>query len=58
MRWHGRRLKCVEAPDEEPTVLKEPFLEIKCNISSTTNYMTSGITEVRQLVEGGPTIPT
>lgn len=36
-------LKSAEAPAEEPTVSKDKFLEIKCNINSTTNYMVSGI---------------
>lgn len=42
------RLKSVEAPDEEATVSKESFSDIKCNISSTTNYMITGIVEVRE----------
>lgn len=40
-------LKSAEAPDEEPTVSKEKFLELKCNISMSTNYMMQGIAEVR-----------
>jgi hypothetical protein len=40
-------LKSVEAPDEEPTVSKEQFLELKANISMNTNYMMQGISEVR-----------
>ncbi|EPQ30779.1 uncharacterized protein PFL1_01680 [Pseudozyma flocculosa PF-1] len=32
-----------EAPDEEPTFSKDPFSMVQCNISSTTNEMTSGI---------------
>lgn len=40
------RLKSVEAPDEEETVTRESFSDIKCNISSSTNYMISGINEV------------
>lgn len=41
------RLKSVEAPDEAPTTSTETFSDIKCNISTTTNYMINGITEVR-----------
>lgn len=44
------RLKSAEAPEEEPTVSKEQFLEVKCNISGTTNYMMQGISEVRRRI--------
>ncbi|GAA5840585.1 hypothetical protein JCM11251_007620 [Rhodosporidiobolus azoricus] len=40
-----KTLKSDEAPNEEPTVSKEKFLEVKCNISSATNYMMQGIAE-------------
>ncbi|BGP03291.1 Ubiquitin carboxyl-terminal hydrolase 6 [Rhodotorula toruloides] len=40
-----KTLKSAEAPEEEPTVSKEQFLEVKCNISGTTNYMMQGISE-------------
>ncbi|KAL8279698.1 hypothetical protein RQP46_008011 [Phenoliferia psychrophenolica] len=40
-----KTLKSVEAPDEPATVSKESFGDIKCNISSTTNYMINGIVE-------------
>ncbi|GAA5962266.1 hypothetical protein JCM8115_004272 [Rhodotorula mucilaginosa] len=40
-----KTLKSTEAPDEEPTVSKEKFLELKCNISMSTNYMMQGIAE-------------
>ncbi|GAA5945898.1 hypothetical protein JCM3775_003340 [Rhodotorula graminis] len=40
-----KTLKSAEAPDEEPTVSKEAFLELKCNISSQTNYMMQGLSE-------------
>lgn len=40
-------LKSAEAPDEPPSIAKEQFLEVKCNISGTTNYMMQGIAEVR-----------
>lgn len=42
------RLKSAEAPEEQPTVSKEQFLEVKCNISGTTNYMMQGISEARR----------
>jgi ubiquitin carboxyl-terminal hydrolase 14 len=41
------RLKCDEAPEEEPTVTVDKVLKIECNISITTNYMASGIADVR-----------
>ncbi|BGP57966.1 hypothetical protein JCM8202_002152 [Rhodotorula sphaerocarpa] len=40
-----KTLKSAEAPAEEPTISKEPFLELKCNISMSTNYMMQGIAE-------------
>ena len=46
-------LKSTEAPDEEPTVSKEKFLELKCNISMSTNYMMQGIAEVRAIYDCG-----
>lgn len=38
---------CAEAPEEQKSVSHEPFLMLQCNISGTTNDMTSGILEVR-----------
>ncbi|TFK48273.1 cysteine proteinase [Heliocybe sulcata] len=38
-----RELKCVEAPDEPPTVSFEKVLKIECNITGTTNFMLQGI---------------
>lgn len=38
-----------EAPDEQPTFSKDPFSMLQCNISSSTNEMTSGILEVSAL---------
>lgn len=35
--------KCTEASDEPPTMSKEKWLELKCNISISTNYMITGI---------------
>ncbi|BGP43280.1 deubiquitinating enzyme [Rhodotorula kratochvilovae] len=40
-----KTLKSAEAPEEEPTVSKEQFLELKCNISAQTNYMMQGLAE-------------
>jgi len=40
-----RRLKCDEAPEEEPIVSREPFLKVECNIVQGTNYMESSIKE-------------
>lgn len=41
------RLKCDEAQDEPPTVSVERVLKIECNISGTTNFMHTGIMDVR-----------
>ncbi|KAL5479043.1 UBP6 [Sanghuangporus weigelae] len=38
-----RELKCDEAPEEEPTISFEKVLKLECNISTTTNYMHTGI---------------
>ncbi|KAH9450679.1 hypothetical protein Pst134EB_018205 [Puccinia striiformis f. sp. tritici] len=35
--------KCIEAGDEPATISKEKWLELKCNISISTNYMITGI---------------
>ncbi|GAA6018668.1 hypothetical protein JCM11491_001253 [Sporobolomyces phaffii] len=40
-----KKLSSPEAPAEEPKVSSETFLELKCNISGTTNYMMQGLTE-------------
>lgn len=45
-RVYGR-LKCDEADDEPSTVSTERVLKIECNISSTTNYMHTGVMDVR-----------
>jgi hypothetical protein len=42
---HCFRLSSPEAPTEEPKVSSENFLELKCNISGTTNYMMQGLSE-------------
>ncbi|KAF5366810.1 hypothetical protein D9758_006579 [Tetrapyrgos nigripes] len=39
-----RELSSPEAPEEAPSVSTERIMKIECNISSTTNYMHSGIT--------------
>lgn len=41
------RLQCPEAPDEPVTTTKERVLKLECNINISTNYMTTGILEVR-----------
>lgn len=41
------RLKCDEAPEEPSSVITEKVLKIECNISISTNYMLSGIMDVR-----------
>ncbi|SCV73153.1 BQ2448_7078 [Microbotryum intermedium] len=40
-----KTLKSPDAPDEEPTVSKERFLEVKCPISASTTYMMTGIND-------------
>ncbi|GAA5846356.1 hypothetical protein JCM5353_005260 [Sporobolomyces roseus] len=40
-----KKLSSTEAPTEEAKVTSENFLELKCNISGTTNYMMQGLTE-------------
>jgi hypothetical protein len=42
-------LKPDEALEEEPTITKEKVYKIECNIGMTTNYMHSGITDVRRI---------
>jgi hypothetical protein len=42
-------LKTEEAPDEAPTKLTEAFLELKCNITKDTNYLITGIKDVRKI---------
>nr|XP_031861864.1 uncharacterized protein CI109_002693 [Kwoniella shandongensis]KAA5528936.1 hypothetical protein CI109_002693 [Kwoniella shandongensis] len=39
----SRRLQCVEAPEEAPSVSKDTALKLECNISITTNFLVSGI---------------
>ncbi|KAK4699733.1 ubiquitin carboxyl-terminal hydrolase 14, partial [Phenoliferia sp. Uapishka_3] len=50
--------KSVEAPDEEPVVTREKWSDLKCNISSSTNYMISGINEglEQDLEKNSPTL--
>lgn len=40
------RLKCVEAPEEPPSITVEKVLKIECNININTNFMQSGIMNV------------
>jgi len=40
------RLRCDEAPEEPPVVSTEKILKIECNITSTTNFMLTGIVNV------------
>lgn len=41
--------KCLEQPDEPPTTRVDRSLKLECNISVSTNYMLSGIIEVRTI---------
>lgn len=40
-------LQCPEAPDEPVSTSKERVLKLECNINISTNYMVTGILEVR-----------
>jgi ubiquitin carboxyl-terminal hydrolase 14 len=42
-----RELTCDEAPEEPASVTTEQVLKIECNISITTNFMLTGIMNVR-----------
>ena len=42
-----RELTCDEAPEEPASVSTEQVLKIECNISITTNFMLTGIMNVR-----------
>jgi hypothetical protein len=42
----GPRLKCDEAPEEEPSIQSEKSFKVDCNITGTTNFMHSGILSV------------
>ncbi|KAI8461945.1 ubiquitin C-terminal hydrolase [Phakopsora pachyrhizi] len=50
--------KCIEVPEETPTISKERFLELKCNISISTNHMITGIQDGLQqpLEKNSPTL--
>ena len=41
------RLRCDEASDESPVISTEKVLKIECNITITTNFMLTGIMNVR-----------
>ena len=52
-RWRSQRTadtthrrSTAEAPEEEPTFSEDRFSVLQCNISGTTNEMTSGILDV------------
>ncbi|GAA5878193.1 hypothetical protein JCM16303_002879 [Sporobolomyces ruberrimus] len=40
-----KKLSSPEAPSEEAKISSENFLELKCNIGGSTNYMMQGLTE-------------
>jgi ubiquitin carboxyl-terminal hydrolase 14 len=42
-------LSSPEAPEEQPSVSKELALKLECNISGQTNFLMSGILDVREL---------
>ena len=41
-----KTLKCIEAPDETPTLSFEPFFKLSCHISQNVNYLSQGLEEV------------
>lgn len=41
------RLTCDDAPDEEPTITTEKVLKLECNITINTNFLHTGIMDVR-----------
>lgn len=43
-------LSTPEAPDEPPTMSVEKALKLECNISINTNFLMSGILDVRYSV--------
>ncbi len=52
------RLKSVEAPEEAPTTRTENFRDLKCNISASTNYLMTGISESldQQIEKNSPSL--
>lgn len=40
-------LTCDEAPEEPSSMAKEKIMKLQCNISGTTNYVHTGIKDVR-----------
>jgi ubiquitin carboxyl-terminal hydrolase 14 len=48
----------VEAPDEQPTVREEPFVNLTCSINSTTNYLSNGLKDgfTQQIEKNSPTL--
>lgn len=50
--------KSLEAPDEEPTVREESFLNLTCSINANTNYLTTGLNEgfTQQIEKNSPTL--
>jgi len=51
-------LSSAEAPDEAPTTRTENFRDLKCNISASTNYMVTGITDSldQQIEKNSPSL--
>lgn len=44
----NHRLKCDEAPEEEPSISSEKVLKLECNIAINTNFLHSGIMDVSE----------
>ncbi|XP_046662171.1 ubiquitin carboxyl-terminal hydrolase 14 [Homalodisca vitripennis] len=51
-------MKCVEAPDEPPTISTETFLQLSCFISTEVKYMQSGLRSKlqEQITKHSPTL--
>lgn len=43
-------MQCPEAPQEPSSTSHEKVLKLECNISITTNFLISGILEVRHRI--------
>lgn len=74
--YHSHRMKCPEAPEEEPTTTSDHFDDLKCHITAvrchppaykglrvpmlaqTTNYMATGIKDVRSMFRDGRAVLT
>jgi len=51
-------LQCIEAPEEEKVVMKEPFSKLNCHITIQINYVQNGIMDAldEKLEKNSPTL--